>query len=90
MRRQTNFLLGLVVLALALLVVARTLGVIPDGMFDMIVRAWPALLLLAGLSLILRNRLPFGSGIALVASAAVAGVIISTAVQHPRHAAPLR
>lgn len=79
MRRQTNFLWGLVVLALALVVLARALGAIPDGMLDMILRAWPALLLLAGLSILLRNRVPFGSGIALVLSAVVAGVIISSA-----------
>ncbi|MEP7290865.1 MAG: hypothetical protein ABI835_03730 [Chloroflexota bacterium] len=79
MRRQTNLLWGLVLLALALVVVANALGVIPEGMMDMILRAWPALLLLAGLSILLRNRLPFGSAIALVASAVVAGVIVSSA-----------
>lgn len=78
-RRQTNLLLGLVVLALAVIVVARALGSIPDGAFDLILRAWPALLLLAGLSILLRGRLPFSNGIALVASAAVAGGIISSA-----------
>jgi len=67
------------VLALALLVLARVLGAIPDGMLDMILRAWPVLLLLAGLSLLLRNRLPFGDAIALLATAVVTVVIVSTA-----------
>ncbi|MFN8562509.1 MAG: hypothetical protein U0703_13030 [Anaerolineae bacterium] len=79
MRRRTNLLWGLVVLALALVVLARALGYVPDGLVDLIVRAWPALLLLAGLSFLLRNRVPFGDVIALVVSAAVAGLIISSA-----------
>lgn len=78
-RRQTNLLWGFVVLALAAVVLARSLGAIPDGMFDLAARAWPALLLLAGLSLLLRNRVPFGQVIALLASAVVAVVIISSA-----------
>ena len=78
-RRRTNLLWGLVVLALALLLLARALGSIPDGMFDLILRAWPALLLLAGLSFLLRERVPFGQGIALVLSAIVAVVIVSQA-----------
>ena len=78
-RRRTNLLWGLVVLALALLLLARSLGAIPDGLFDLILRAWPALLLLAGLSLLLRNRVPFGEALALLASAIVAVVIISSA-----------
>jgi hypothetical protein len=38
-------------------------------------RAWPALLVLAGLSIILRSRVGFGSGIALIISLIVAGGI---------------
>ncbi len=79
MRRRTNLLWGLVVLVLALVVLARALGVISDGMLDMILRAWPALLLLAGLSFLLRHRLPFGDVIALLATAIIAVVIVSSA-----------
>ncbi len=79
MRRQTNLLLGLVVLAVAIIVLARTLGLIPDPIFDLILRGWPALLLLAGLSLVLRGRVPFGQVIALLATAVVAVVIVSNA-----------
>jgi hypothetical protein len=78
-RRQTNLLWGFVVLALALVLLARSLGAIPDGMYDLALRAWPALLLLAGLSVLLRNRIPFGQVIALLGSAVVAVVIISSA-----------
>ncbi|MCC6804897.1 MAG: hypothetical protein IT319_18590 [Anaerolineae bacterium] len=79
MRRRTNLLWGLIALALALLVLANALDAIPEGVVDLILRAWPALLLLAGLSFLLRNRVPFSDGIALVVSAAVAGLIISSA-----------
>lgn len=79
MRRRTNLLWGFIVLALALLALANALGALPEGIVDLILRAWPALLLLAGLSFLLRNRLPFSDGIALVVSAAVAGLIISSA-----------
>jgi hypothetical protein len=79
MRRQTNLLWGLIVLALAVFVVARALGLIPEGIVDMILRAWPALLLLAGLSILLRNRVRFGSFIALVLSLVVAVGIVSAA-----------
>ncbi len=79
MRRQTNLLWGLVILALALFVLLRALGIIPEGMVDLIVRAWPALLLLGGLSILLRNRVRFGSLIALVFSVVVAAGIITSA-----------
>lgn len=79
MRRQTNLLWGLVVLALAVFVLARSLGVIPEGMVDLIMRAAPVLLLLAGLSLLLRNRVRFGSLIALVLSLVVVAGVVSSA-----------
>lgn len=79
MRRKTNLLWGLVLLALAVFVVARALGLIPEGIVDMMLRAWPALLLLAGLSILLRNRVRFGSLIALVLSLVVAAGIVSAA-----------
>jgi hypothetical protein len=65
-QRRTNLLLGIVVLAAALVWLGQALGLIPAQLFDVIVRAWPALLVLAGLSVLLRGRLPFGSTIALV------------------------
>jgi hypothetical protein len=79
MRRRTNLLWGLVALALALFFLARALGAVPDGIYDMILRAWPAMLLLAGLSFLLRSRVPFADVIALVASVGVAAFVISSA-----------
>jgi hypothetical protein len=67
-QRRTNPLWGLVILALAGVWLARTLGYIPDGIFDALLRAWPGLLVLAGLSFIMRNRVPLGGLVALIAS----------------------
>lgn len=68
-RRRTNLLWGVVLLALALVVLLNTLGQIPPGVADVLRRAWPGLLILAGLALFLRPRVSFGSGIALIVSA---------------------
>jgi hypothetical protein len=67
-QRRTSPLWGLVILVLAGVWLARALGYIPDGVFDALVRAWPGLLVLAGLSFLLRDRVPLGGLIALVAS----------------------
>src|SRR5579871_648969 len=79
MRRQTNLLLGLVVLAVAVIALVRALGLIPDGIFDLILRAWPALLMLAGLSFLLRGRVPFGQTFALLATVVISVVIVTNA-----------
>lgn len=74
-QRRTNLMLGLVVLAIALVLLGQALGLIPTQLFDIVVRAWPALLVLAGLSVLLRGRVPLGSAIALALTVAlVAGV----------------
>lgn len=74
-RRRTNLLWGIVLLALALVLLLRALEVIPAGVYDLVTRAWPALLVLGGLAIFLRPRVTFGSGIALLLTAAlVAGV----------------
>lgn len=73
--RRTNLLWGLVALALAGVVMAGALGVLPPNIFDLITRAWPALLVLAGVSILLKGRAPFSDLIALFVSLAlVAGV----------------
>lgn len=74
--RRTNLLWGLIALAVAIIVLLRALDVIPAGIADIISRSWPLLLVLAGLSILLRERLRFGSFITLiVGSLLVAGVI---------------
>jgi hypothetical protein len=71
-QRRTNPMWGLVFLALAVVLVAHALGYVPAGIYDLVLRAWPVLLVLAGISFILRNRVPLGSGIALI----ISGVIV--------------
>lgn len=66
LQRRTNPVWGFILLAIAALLAARALGVIPSGMFDLILRGWPALLVLAGLATLLRDRLPFSGLIALL------------------------
>jgi hypothetical protein len=78
-QRRTDFVWGLVLLALALLLVLHALQIIPAGVYDVVTRAWPALLVLAGLSIILRPRVTFGSGIALILSAALVGGVATVA-----------
>jgi hypothetical protein len=74
-QRRTNLLLGFVALALALIALAGALGAFPAAIYDLILRAWPALLILFGLAALLRGRVPFGGGLALLLTAvAVAGV----------------
>ncbi|MEZ4669105.1 MAG: DUF5668 domain-containing protein [Anaerolineae bacterium] len=75
---RTNLLWGLVVLAVGLIVLLQALDFIPAGVSDVLSRSWPLLLVLAGLSILLRDRVRFGSLIALVISAALlAGVVTS-------------
>jgi hypothetical protein len=73
MRRRTNLLLGAVVLAAAVVVLLRALDVLPEGVYDLITRAWPGLLVLFGLAVFLRDRTPYGGLIALL----VTGVLLA-------------
>lgn len=67
-QRRTNPLWGLVLLAIAAFMAANAFGYVPAGIFDLVLRAWPVLLVFAGLSFLLRGRVPLGSVIALIAS----------------------
>src|SRR5690606_20509793 len=79
LKRRTNLLWGVVLLAVAVVVTLKALNVIPASLFDLIARAWPALLVLAGLSIVLRPRVPLGSLLALVVTAALVGGVASYA-----------
>ncbi len=78
-RRRTNLLWGVILLALAVVILLRAFAVIPDGIYDLIVRAWPVLLVLGGLSVFLRDRVPLGSLIALVVSVVLVGGLTAMA-----------
>ncbi len=71
--KRRNLMWGLVLTAVSLALVLNALGYVPEGIYDIIDRAWPALLVLAGLSVFLRDRMRFGNGLALVVSVALVG-----------------
>lgn len=77
--RGTNPVWGLALLATALVLLLRGLGVLPEGLFDLLQRSWPVLLVLFGLTLLLRARLPYGSVVALVVSAGLIAVMAAIA-----------
>lgn len=65
MSGRRNILWGLIGVAVAAVLILRAFGVIPDNIFDVLLRAAPALLIFGGLALLLRDRLPFGGVLAL-------------------------
>lgn len=77
--RRTNLLWGVVFLAIAILVLLAGFNVLPPGAVDLMGRAWPILLVLAGLSILLRDRVPLGGLIALVVCVALVAVVTVTA-----------
>lgn len=79
--RRTYPLLGLVVLAVAVYALVSALGVVPFGVQDLIGRAWPALLVLAGLAILLRGRVPVSGLVAVAVTALVTGGIGLAAFQ---------
>ncbi|MCA9882013.1 MAG: PspC domain-containing protein [Anaerolineae bacterium] len=74
-RVQSNIILGLVALAIPLFAIASGLGALPEGIYDLALRAWPALLVFLGLMLLLRPRTRSASFFALLVSLVlVAGI----------------
>jgi len=78
-KTQRNILFGLVIAALAVLWVLRALGLFPPYLNDLIVRATPIALVVAGLSLLLRGRVPGSEVIAFILSVALLGGVGYTA-----------
>jgi hypothetical protein len=77
--RQTNLLWGLVLAAVSLILVLHALEAIPENVYDIMARGWPILLVLAGLSIFLRDRVPFGSALALIVSLVLVGGVTALA-----------
>ena len=71
MRTRSNLLFGLTLVAISSVLLLRALGLIPDGLYDLLSRAWPAVIILFGLVYLLRNRVPLGGLIALAISVAL-------------------
>lgn len=75
MYRRRNILWGLIAVGAAAILLLRTLGVLPAGLDDLFSRAWAVLLVVIGLAILLRNRLPAGGLLAVFISAALVGGI---------------
>ncbi len=73
MYQRANLIWAFVIVATTLVLLLRAVNLISDGLFDLFIRAWPVLLVLAGLTLLLHGRVVVGSLIALVLSAGLVG-----------------
>lgn len=74
-RRKTNVLWGLILLAITVILFARAFGIIPDTIFDLITRSAPVLLVLIGAAFVLQDRVPLSGVIAVLLSALIVVVI---------------
>ncbi|MFW5691999.1 MAG: hypothetical protein ACOCX3_01470 [Chloroflexota bacterium] len=75
-RRRTNLLWGIIPFAVGVTLLLNGVEAIPEGLYDVLQRAWPALLVVIGLGLLLRERVPFGSAAAVVITGGlVAGMV---------------
>ena len=72
-------ILGVVAVAMSGFFLVGALGAAPSGILDTVSRALPTVLIFFGLSIILRERLPLGSLIALAVSLALPIVIATVA-----------
>ncbi len=77
MARQRNFLIGLVVLAVGIVLTGNALDIWPGGLGDILRRALPAVLIALGIGAFLRGRVPFSS---IVALAITAFLVVNIAV----------
>ncbi len=73
--RLVNPVWALALFVAALILLLRALDVLPDGVFDVLSRAWPALLVLGGLMFLLRSRVPLSGLLSLVISAGLVAVV---------------
>lgn len=78
-QRRTNLLWGLLFFSIALILLLNTFDVIPSGLYDLLVRAWPALFIVFGVSTLLRPRIPLSGAIAIVVSALLVGGMAAVA-----------
>ncbi len=75
----SNILIGIVAIVIPAVFTAGSLEIIPFGIFDVILRGLPSVLIFAGGALLLRQRVPYGGVIALIISVALVGGIASYA-----------
>ncbi|MEQ8678033.1 MAG: hypothetical protein RLP44_00100 [Aggregatilineales bacterium] len=76
--RHVSVIWGVVFVGCAAMVLLNALGNVPEGMFDIFLRALPAVLIFAGLSIVLPARVPLGGVVALIITGIlIAGVTIT-------------
>ena len=74
-RRRKNVLWALVAIAVVLTSLLRAMDIVPDGPYDLFARSWPALLILVGLSVLLRDRVPMANLATILITQAVVAAI---------------
>jgi len=77
-RERTSLIVALVMLAVVIVLLLGAWGTIPGGIYDLILRSAPSLLVFFGISVFLRDRLSFGGIVAVLVSVGlVAGLAVS-------------
>lgn len=77
-RERTSLIVALVALAVVFVLILGAWGTIPEGVYDLLLRSAPALLVFVGISIFLRDRLSFGGIVAVLVSVGlVAGLAVS-------------
>lgn len=71
--RRTNVLWGLLPLIAALALLVNSLGLLPEGLQDLLNRSWPALLVVTGLAFLLRDRVPVSGLLSILVGMALVG-----------------
>jgi len=79
-RAWPNVLIALVLMAVPFLLLLGAYDILPSGLFDLIGRALPGVLIFLGLALLLRGRVPYASPIALFATVVIIGALATTAI----------
>lgn len=76
---RANILYGVLALLVALAVMARALHLFPPYIEDVIGRSFPVVLVILGLSVLLRERVPFGGLISVVVGGVLVAGVATTA-----------
>jgi hypothetical protein len=77
--QRLSLIWPLLIIAVAALWMAQSLGVLPGPVIDLISRAWPILLVVVGLMLLLGRRVRFGNLASLILSTAIVGGVVFVA-----------
>ena len=79
LRSRKNWLFGLLALTVTVAILVRMLDVFPAYINDVIGRSLPVVLVIVGISVMLRNRVPFGGIIAIILGGVLVAGVSTTA-----------